>query len=153
MTRHTDFRPLTKVIIPFILMPSKALLQALLKALQDMSEPMYSQRASIYIPTCKISSSVKSLEPIPVSHSDIIHSRCLPLSYFCANHARVTTLNFSLTALNVCGLSVMTTTAFCTVLLVTSLGRSISSFASSCRVQLIPNRDRGFSDLWRTRVK
>lgn len=34
----------------------------------------------------------------------------------------------------------MTTTAFCTVLLVTSAGRSINSVAGSCRVHEIPKR-------------
>lgn len=72
--------------------------------------------------------------------------------HFCANHALVTTLNFSLTALNVCGLSVITTTAFCTTLRVTSFGRFFSSVASSCRVQLIPKSERGGVDL-QTREK
>lgn len=44
------------------------------------------------------------------------------VTYRCANHADVTTDNFSLNCPTLCGLSVTTTTAFCTVDLVTSGG-------------------------------
>ena len=60
---------------------------------------------------------------------------------FCANHAAVTTPNCALIAPKYWGLSLMTTTAFCTVLRVTSGGRLINWLASSCRVHDTPNRD------------
>ena len=54
-----------------------------------------------------------------------------------------------------CGLSVMATTAFCTVLLVTSTGRCTSSLESICRVQEIPKTDVAapFEFVRRRRVK
>lgn len=55
-------------------------------------------------------------------------------------------------AVNVCGFSVMTTTAFWTVLRVTSAGLLSSSLESSCRVQLMPKSERS-GVLLSTRVK
>jgi hypothetical protein len=55
-------------------------------------------------------------------------------------------------AVNVCGFSVMTTTAFWTVLRVTSAGLLINSLESSWRVQLMPNSDRS-GVLFKTSVK
>lgn len=62
-------------------------------------------------------------------------------TYLCKNHALVTRLSFSRHAVNTCGLRVTTTTLFCTVLRVTSAGRSISSLESSCRVHDMPNSE------------
>jgi hypothetical protein len=62
-------------------------------------------------------------------------------AYLCANHAVVTADNFSLNCPKCLGSSVITTTAFCNVDLVTSVGRLISKFASICRVHDIPNSD------------
>lgn len=92
-----------------------------------------------------------SARPI-VSQASLSDRQC---PYFCANQALVTTLSFSLTALKACGVSVMSTTAFCTVLLVTSFGRLMSWVASSCRVQLMPKRDLDVvvEDCFWTRVK
>lgn len=53
----------------------------------------------------------------------------------------MTTANLCLNCPNPLGLSVTQTTAFCTVLLVTSFGLLIKSLASSCRVQDIPNAE------------
>ena len=64
----------------------------------------------------------------------------LRFAYLCANHAAVTTPSCALIAPKCCGLSVTTTSAFCTVLLVTSAGRSINSLAGSCRVHDMPKR-------------
>lgn len=61
--------------------------------------------------------------------------------HLCANHALVTIDNFSLNCPKYCGLSAMTTTPFCTVLLVTSAGRLIKSAASICRAHDMPKRD------------
>ena len=74
---------------------------------------------------------------------------------FCANHAAVTTPSCALIAAKYCGLSLTTTTAFCTVLRVTSAGRSINLLASSWRVHDMPNRlDAGaFSVSARLKVK
>lgn len=75
--------------------------------------------------------------------------------YFCANHAPVTIESFSLSWPKNCGLSAMATTAFCTVLLVTSGGRCNSSLESICRVQEIPKTDVAgrFGLVRRRRVK
>ena len=51
--------------------------------------------------------------------------------------------NFSLKCPNDCGLSAIATTAFCTVLLVTSAGRLRRSFASICLVHDIPKTEQG----------
>lgn len=75
--------------------------------------------------------------------------------HLCANHALVTMESFSLSCPKYCGLSAITTTPFCTVLLVTSAGRLIRLAASICRVHDMPNRDvAGWVEvaLWR-RVK
>jgi len=74
------------------------------------------------------------------------------MAYFCANHALVTKLSFSRMAVNVCGFSVITTTAFWTVLRVTSAGLLSSSLESSWRVQLMPNNERS-GVLFNTSVK
>ena len=58
------------------------------------------------------------------------------------NHARVTKPSFSRHAASPPARGASTTTLFCTVLRVTSRGRTRSSRASSCRVQLRPNSDR-----------
>ena len=58
-----------------------------------------------------------------------------------ANQALVTAESFSRRAPKYCGLSDMTTTAFCTVDRVTSAERLISNAALSCRVHEIPNSD------------
>lgn len=75
--------------------------------------------------------------------------------YFCANHAPVTIESLSLSRPKNCGLSVMATTAFCTVLLVTSTGRCTSSLESICRVQEMPKTDVAapFEFVRRRRVK
>ena len=97
---------------------------------------------------------VKSLQylnirEISTQRSAIVHmfrhscpqaAHVLSMAYLCANHAAVTTPNCALIAPKCCGLSVTTTTAFCTVLRVTSAGRSINSLAGSCRVHDIPKR-------------
>jgi hypothetical protein len=62
-------------------------------------------------------------------------------TYRCANHADVTIDNFSLNGPKCSGPSVTTTTAFCTVDLVTSGGRWINVLASICLVQEIPKSD------------
>lgn len=62
-------------------------------------------------------------------------------TYRCANHADVTIDNFSLRGPKCSGLSVTTTTAFCTVDLVTSGGRLINVLASICLVQEIPKSE------------
>jgi hypothetical protein len=61
--------------------------------------------------------------------------------FLCWNHAFVTIPSFSRTCPKACGLSAITTTAFCTVLLVTSLGLSWSFADSSCRVQDMPKSE------------
>ena len=72
-----------------------------------------------------------------------------PTPHLCANHAVVTMDSFSLIWPKAWGLSVMTTTAFCTVDRVTSGGRLSRSFASIWRVHEMPNSDvaRRFSDV------
>lgn len=63
--------------------------------------------------------------------------------YRWANQAPVTIESFSLRWPNSCGLSAMTTTAFCTVLRVTSAGRLNNWLASICLVHDIPNAEVG----------
>ena len=87
-------------------------------------------------PTFNMSTSVKSLRSVSVQGSTPPQR-----PYLCANHAPVTIDSFSRTCPKDCGPSAMTTTAFCTVLLVTSAGRFKSSFESTCRVQDIPKTD------------
>jgi hypothetical protein len=60
---------------------------------------------------------------------------------FCANQAATTTPSCALMAPKQCGLSLITTTAFCTVLLVTSAGLLISRLASNCRVHDMPKSE------------
>ena len=61
------------------------------------------------------------------------------LKFRCANQACVTALSCCFRwPKKTVGESATTTTAFCTVLLVTSAGRSISCRESSCRVQAMP---------------
>lgn len=62
-------------------------------------------------------------------------------TYRCANHAEVTTESFSLNCPTLWGLSVTTTTAFCTVERVTSGGRLSKSLESIWREQAIPKSD------------
>ena len=62
----------------------------------------------------------------------------------CWNHAFVTIPSLSRTCPKACGLSAITTTAFCTVLLVTSLGLSWSLADSSCRVQDMPKSEEAW---------
>src|SRR6202034_801943 len=59
----------------------------------------------------------------------------------CANHAVVTADNLSLRCPNRCGCDVTTTTAFCTVDLVTSGDLFFSLPAEICLVHDIPNSD------------
>jgi hypothetical protein len=59
----------------------------------------------------------------------------------CANHAVVTADNLSLSCPNRCGCDVTTTTAFCTVDLVTSGDLFFSLPAEICLVHDIPNSD------------
>lgn len=125
---------LTEVLIPLILVLIKAEQQTLLKFLFPLSAWPFRGPAE-HTPTFSISTSVKSLIPLAL----LLHRQRLP--YFCANHAPVTIESFSLSCPKNCGLSAMATTAFCTVLLVTSEGRRISSLASICLVHDIPNTD------------
>jgi len=62
-------------------------------------------------------------------------------TYRCANQAEVTMDNFSLNCPTSCGLSVTTTSAFCTVDLVTSGERLIRRFESICLEHEMPNSD------------
>ena len=63
------------------------------------------------------------------------------LTYLWANHAATTTPSCALMTPKCCGLSLITTTAFCTVLRVTSAGLLMSLLASNCRVQDMPKRE------------
>jgi hypothetical protein len=76
-------------------------------------------------------------------------------TYRCANQAEVTTESFSRNWPTRCGVSVTTTTAFCTVDRVTSGGRLISRLESIWREQAIPKREvAGVVDVsFRQRVK
>lgn len=67
--------------------------------------------------------------------------QAIQVTYLCANQAPVTIESFSRMWPNSCGLYAITTTAFWTVLLVTSAGRSSKCVASICRVHEIPNID------------
>lgn len=63
------------------------------------------------------------------------------IPYRCANQADVTMDNFSRNVPKCCGRSVTTTTAFCTVDLVTSGERLRSWLEAICRVHEMPKRD------------
>ena len=92
-------------------------------------------------PTFRMSTSVKSLcfhEPYT-----LLIREHIPGAYFCRNQAPVTIESFSLNCPKHCGLSATTTTAFCTVLLVTSGGLFRSSLASICRVHDMPKTEVG----------
>lgn len=144
---------LTKVEVSIVFLTAEAFVETLLEPLaQGVSNPP-DEDGSKAEHTSRISISPKSLDEHQPLHV------CIPLfrhsfgeAYFCANQAFVTTLSFSLMAVNVCGFSVMTTTAFCTVLRVTSAGRLSSSLESSWRVQLMPNSERS-GVLFKTSVK
>ncbi len=132
--RLHDFRTQVLVILCILQASSKAFLKFLVD-LQTLSYPT----RRVHSPTFKISTSEKSLDhcqyparPTPVRPP-----------YFCANQAPVTMLSFSLNCPKHCGLSAIATTAFCTVLLVTSAGRLWSSLASNCRVHDIPKTEVG----------
>jgi hypothetical protein len=68
---------------------------------------------------------------IPTTSMSYAFQQPVVSPYLCANHAAVTTPSCALIAPKCCGLSLMTTTAFWTVLRVTSAGRSINKLASS----------------------
>lgn len=84
---------------------------------------------------------VREVPTTPVSPASVTPPPDHHLADLCANHALVTMDNFSRNCPKYCGLSAMTTTPFCTVLLVTSAGRSIRSAASIWRVHEMPNKD------------
>ena len=86
-------------------------------------------------PTLTISTSLKSLYFFNFRSPSHLNA------YFCANHAPVTMLSFSRNCPKHLGSPVIATTAFWTVLLVTSVGRSMSSLESIWRVHEMPNRD------------
>ena len=97
----------------------------------------HSMSEADHSPTFKMSMSAKSLCYL----NDLILYDMSISPYFCANHAPVTMLNFSRRCPKDCGLPAMTTTAFCTVLRVTSAGRFCNWSAAICRVQDIPKTE------------
>ena len=101
--------------------------------------------------TFRISMSEKSLENYQhFSRSDEPKLR----THSCANHAAVTVDSLSRSCPNCCGCAVTTTTAFCTVDLVTSEDLFFSLLAGICLVHDIPNKEvTGELSLFRRSVK
>ena len=121
--------------------------------ISDLIKPESHRNDILHSPTFRISTSVKSLWPH--QRYILLFTCSVSCAYFCSNHALVTIDSFSLNWPKNCGLSAMTTTAFCTVLLVTSGGLRRSSLASICRVHEMPKMEVGalFSVAFRRRVK
>lgn len=141
-------RMLTKILISIIIGIFQAMDQALLKFLPPLSSR--SRRG----PTLLTDLQDIHVGKVPCSPSALLACR-QKCPYFCANQAPVTIESFSLSWPKNCGLSAMATTAFCTVLLVTSAGRCTSSLESIWRVHEIPKTEVAgpFGLVRRRRVK